>query len=188
MSLQWWEAYTGRYGCQKDIVCRREELDSKGRCQPPWGRRSRRRWAQQSRTEHILITFHFSQGAIRGTQYVKNYEFEYNFGGSWGQCSVVFTSVAGHLMNEDFPQAYGWNRCEPIALFTAPIERTVAEASTSMLWQSYNLLTSQEQQSHCRQHQAASEILSKSLHMDWLWSRRREHWCWNPWSCFASQS
>jgi len=57
---------------------------------------------------------------------VKNDDFNYDFGQPWGSCSVTFTSVAGHVMNEDFPEAYGWNKCDPIALFDAPIERQVS--------------------------------------------------------------
>ena len=68
---------------------------------------------------------------MRGNQFVKNYEFDYNFGPPWGHCPVVFTSVAGHIIKEDFPKAYGWNSCDPGALFDAPIERTVDEVRSS---------------------------------------------------------
>jgi DNA topoisomerase III len=67
---------------------------------------------------------------VTGTPFVKNYEFDYDFGIPWGRCSVVFTAVAGHIMKEDFPQAYGWNKCDPAELFDAPIERTVDEVSS----------------------------------------------------------
>ena len=67
------------------------------------------------------------KNAVRGNQFVKNYEFDYNFGPLWGNCSVIFTSVSGHLIKEDFPKAYGWNNCDPGALFDAPIERSVDE-------------------------------------------------------------
>lgn len=36
--------------------------------------------------------------------------------------TMITTSVRGHLANQDFPDAYGWNKCAPIALFDAPIE------------------------------------------------------------------
>ena len=36
--------------------------------------------------------------------------------------TMVTTSVRGHLSNIDFPQDFGWSRCDPIVLFTAPLE------------------------------------------------------------------
>ena len=41
--------------------------------------------------------------------------------------TMVTTSVRGHLANQDFPQAYGWSNCAPIALFHAPIETSYKE-------------------------------------------------------------
>lgn len=35
---------------------------------------------------------------------------------------MITTSVRGHLASQDFPPAYGWSKCDPIALFEAPIE------------------------------------------------------------------
>ncbi|KAF7718430.1 DNA topoisomerase, type IA [Penicillium ucsense] len=68
----------------------------------------------------------FQTHAIRGNQYVKNYEFEFNFGGSWGQCSVTMTSVIGHLTGLDFASQYkGWMSCPPGALFEAPVQEDV---------------------------------------------------------------
>lgn len=56
---------------------------------------------------------------IRGNQYVKNYEFEYNFR-QWGNCSVTMTSVLGHLTGLDFDPKYkSWKSCHPRELFDA---------------------------------------------------------------------
>jgi len=60
------------------------------------------------------------QRGVRGNQYVKNYEFDFNFR-QWGQCSVTMTSVLGHLTSLDFEQEYkGWRSCQPGQLFDAP--------------------------------------------------------------------
>ncbi|EPS30431.1 DNA topoisomerase 3 [Penicillium oxalicum] len=68
----------------------------------------------------------FQTHAIRGNQYVKNYEFDFNFGGAWGQCSVTMTSVIGHLTGLDFASQYkGWMSCPPGALFEAPVQEDV---------------------------------------------------------------
>lgn len=40
---------------------------------------------------------------------------------------MITTSVRGHLASQDFPEAYGWSKCPPIALFNAPIETTYRE-------------------------------------------------------------
>ncbi|KAJ5212177.1 uncharacterized protein N7498_003823 [Penicillium cinerascens] len=68
----------------------------------------------------------FQTHAIRGNQYVKNYEFEFNFGGPWGNCSVTMTSVIGHLTGLDFERQYkGWMSCPPGSLFEAPVQESV---------------------------------------------------------------
>ncbi|KAJ5384988.1 DNA topoisomerase type IA [Penicillium concentricum] len=68
----------------------------------------------------------FQTRAIRGNQYVKNYEFDFDFGGAWGNCSVTMTSVVGHLTGLDFDRQYkGWMSCPPGALFEAPVQETV---------------------------------------------------------------
>ena len=36
--------------------------------------------------------------------------------------TMITTSVRGHLASQDFPLAYGWSKCDPVALFDAPIE------------------------------------------------------------------
>ncbi|KAJ5888423.1 hypothetical protein N7495_008464 [Penicillium taxi] len=64
----------------------------------------------------------FQVHAINGNRYVKNFEFNFNFGGAWGNCSVTMTSVLGHLTGLDFEQQYkGWMSCPPGALFEAPV-------------------------------------------------------------------
>ncbi|KAJ6141310.1 hypothetical protein N7470_010206 [Penicillium chermesinum] len=68
----------------------------------------------------------FQTHAIRGNKYVKNYEFDFNFGGPWGNCSVTVTSVLGHLTGLDFERQYkGWLSCPPGALFEAPVKEEV---------------------------------------------------------------
>ncbi|KAL6250990.1 DNA topoisomerase [Rhinocladiella similis] len=63
---------------------------------------------------------------IRGNQYVKNYEFDFNFR-QWGNCSVTMTSVLGHLTGLDFDQKYkSWKSCQPGQLFDAETVTTVA--------------------------------------------------------------
>jgi DNA topoisomerase-3 len=62
--------------------------------------------------------------------HVKNFSFDYTFASSWGPCSVVFTSVAGHLMRHDFGPPYNnWQAVDPGQLLDAPIHKSVAEVS-----------------------------------------------------------
>ncbi|KAK5100556.1 DNA topoisomerase [Lithohypha guttulata] len=62
---------------------------------------------------------------VRGNQYVKNYQFTYNFP-LWGDCDVTMTSVLGHLTGLDFDQRYRkWTSCPPSQLFEAPIQVTI---------------------------------------------------------------
>lgn len=57
---------------------------------------------------------------------MKNYEFDFNFGGAWGNCAVTVTSVIGHLTGLDFDRQYkGWQSCPPGSLFEAPVQETV---------------------------------------------------------------
>ncbi|KAF2676149.1 DNA topoisomerase 3-beta [Lentithecium fluviatile CBS 122367] len=64
--------------------------------------------------------------SVQGIQWVKNYKFDYNFQ-RWGQSSVTFTSVAGHIQEVDFPDRYRkWMSCQPSDLFDAPIQVKVA--------------------------------------------------------------
>lgn len=62
---------------------------------------------------------------IRGNQYVKNYDFSFNFR-QWGDCDVTMTSVLGHLTGLDFPPEYrSWKSCNPSVLFEAPTIETI---------------------------------------------------------------
>ncbi|KAF2744857.1 DNA topoisomerase [Sporormia fimetaria CBS 119925] len=64
--------------------------------------------------------------SVRGSQWVKNYKFDYDFQ-RWGRSSVTFTCVAGHILQQDFPDRYrGWTSCQPAELFEAPIQTSVA--------------------------------------------------------------
>lgn len=66
--------------------------------------------------------------SIRGNPYVKNYDFEFNFGPPWGNCSVTMTSVIGHLNELRFPPQYkDWRSPPPSSLFDAPVEDVVYE-------------------------------------------------------------
>ena len=66
------------------------------------------------------------QHSIGGNAFIKNYEFDFNFSPPWGQCSVIMTSVVGHLTGLEFAQEYRkWNACAPGQLFDAPIETGV---------------------------------------------------------------
>ncbi|KAF2030689.1 DNA topoisomerase 3-beta [Setomelanomma holmii] len=63
----------------------------------------------------------------RGIAWVKNYKFDFRFQ-QWGQCSVTFTCVAGHIIAQDFPERFRkWHSCQPADLFEAPIQTSIAE-------------------------------------------------------------
>jgi DNA topoisomerase III len=75
-----------------------------------------------------------TQHDVRGIQWVKNYKFDYNFR-PWGQASVVFTCVAGHIQSSDFHDRYRkWMSCAPADLFDAPIQTFVAEVWLIVSW------------------------------------------------------
>ncbi|KAH8423294.1 DNA topoisomerase 3 [Aspergillus melleus] len=84
------------------------------------------------------VAQHLSGGAfqtlhVRGSQYVKNYVFEFNFGNPWGTCAVTMTSVLGHLTSLDFQRQYrGWLSCPPGALFEAPVHEGVDSDKTAI--------------------------------------------------------
>ncbi|KAE8139314.1 DNA topoisomerase [Aspergillus pseudotamarii] len=77
------------------------------------------------------VSQHLSGGSfqtipVNGNRYVKNYVFDFNFGGPWGTCSVTMTSVIGHLTTLEFERQYkGWLSCPPGALFEAPVHIAV---------------------------------------------------------------
>ncbi|KAL5003779.1 DNA topoisomerase [Aspergillus recurvatus] len=63
---------------------------------------------------------------VTGNRFVKNYVFDFNFGGQWGNSSVTMTSVLGHLTSLEFEREYsGWTSCPPAALFEAPVQIAV---------------------------------------------------------------
>lgn len=58
--------------------------------------------------------------------YNKLYTFNFSFFGA--NCHNIMTSVSGHLMNYEFIGEYKkWQSCDPISLFTCPIEKTVTK-------------------------------------------------------------
>lgn len=64
--------------------------------------------------------------SITGNPYVKNYDFDFNFGPPWGNCSVTMTSVLGHLNELKFHAQYSqWRSHPPFSLFDAPVEDVV---------------------------------------------------------------
>lgn len=65
-----------------------------------------------------------SNGNSRRTEgfspYNKLYSFQINFKGT--QTDMVMTSVSGHLLTQDFIDAYKqWQSCDPVSLFDAPV-------------------------------------------------------------------
>ncbi|KAH7041203.1 DNA topoisomerase [Microdochium trichocladiopsis] len=78
------------------------------------------------------VAGHLSGGSFqtRNTdeKYIKNYVFDYDFGGRWGKCEVTMTSVLGHITSADFPPDYKrWESPPPEALFSAPINITTPD-------------------------------------------------------------
>ncbi len=66
------------------------------------------------------------QRTVTGNKYVKNYEFDFNFGPPWGHSPVTMTSVIGHLNNLDFEHQYRkWTSCPPAQLFDAPLVNNI---------------------------------------------------------------
>lgn len=112
------------------------------------------------------------QRQVTGSQYVKNYEFDFAFGPPWGNCSVTMTSVIGHLYGLDFPQEYRkWHSCRPAQLFDAPVTETIDEVSGP---NAVDFLAhgSKGQKSHSGQYHEASSIFQSLVHLDRLRSRR----------------
>ncbi|KAG8230661.1 hypothetical protein J437_LFUL010680 [Ladona fulva] len=63
--------------------------------------------------------------------YNKIYEFDYNLFGQ--RCTMVMTSVSGHLLNYEFTGPYRkWNSCNPLVLFDAPVVKACPEGSTPL--------------------------------------------------------
>lgn len=58
------------------------------------------------------------------------WEFGYTIQGT--PCDMVFTSVAGHLMQLDFTQQHKrWHSCAPVDLYNAPVVKSVPDVSGS---------------------------------------------------------
>ena len=54
------------------------------------------------------------------------WEFCYSIGGQ--PCDMAFTSVAGHLMELEFPDAYRrWKGVDPVELYAAPLHKQVPQ-------------------------------------------------------------
>ena len=59
------------------------------------------------------------------------WEFQYVVKGT--QCTMVFTSVAGHLMSTDFQEPFNkWRSCAPVELFSKPICRYVPKSKKNL--------------------------------------------------------
>ncbi|RAL10390.1 DNA topoisomerase 3 [Aspergillus homomorphus CBS 101889] len=84
------------------------------------------------------VAQHLSGGAfqtnnVTGNRYVKNYQFDFNFGAPWGHCHVTMTSVLGHLTELEFGREYkSWLSCPPGALFEAPVHEAVSSDKTAI--------------------------------------------------------
>lgn len=77
------------------------------------------------------VAGHLSGGQLQThntrVQYIKNYDFTYDFGPPWGSCDVTMTCVAGHLTEVQFgPDYKDWNWPTPDNLFSAPLHIKVA--------------------------------------------------------------
>ncbi|CAD6503171.1 BgTH12-02839 [Blumeria graminis f. sp. triticale] len=71
--------------------------------------------------------------ANTGNQFIKNYSFNFDFGGELGLCSVLMTSVSGHLTEARFPDDYkNWEYPPPESLFQAPVRVVVDAAKKSI--------------------------------------------------------
>ncbi|KAI1331258.1 DNA topoisomerase [Xylariaceae sp. FL0255] len=83
------------------------------------------------------VAAHLSGGRMQTyntpEKYIKNYVFDYDFGGGWGPCQVTMTAVLGHLTSTDFPAEYKqWSYPPPDCLFDAPIKISVSQDKTKI--------------------------------------------------------
>jgi DNA topoisomerase-3 len=81
---------------------------------------------------------------------------------------MVFTSVAGHLMELDFTaQHKRWRSCNPVELYQAPVVKAVPDVSAALVWHvehcrcSWSVQPPPQQQ----QHREVSLIFSVVLHL-----------------------
>jgi DNA topoisomerase-3 len=71
----------------------------------------------------FILFFYQRQGC---SKFNKIYEFDYNLFNA--NCKMIFTSVSGHLLSSDFTGPFrGWNSCNPVELFSAPLAKFVPE-------------------------------------------------------------
>jgi hypothetical protein len=107
---------------------------------------------------------------VTGNPYVKNYVFDFNFEGRWGDCSVTMTSVLGHLTNVDFPRQYaGWASCPPAELFEAPINITVDQVTGPALDSAPQTANHNPgQNSDCRKYKETSTKFQSLIYLDRL--------------------
>ena len=63
-------------------------------------------------------------------RFIKNYDFDYPH----THAHFTVTAVAGHLLEQDFDSAtYGWNSCDPFALFDAPVLTRVKKENEGIM-------------------------------------------------------
>jgi len=117
------------YG-RANSLCRREAQHSQSCC---W---SSRRWPGSDGKLGkwtIMLELTGDQNSINGNAFVKNYEFDFDFGPPWGNCGVTMTSVLGHLTGLEFPLEYkDWRHPPPARLFDAPIQVYIADVGVSV--------------------------------------------------------
>ncbi len=93
------------------------------------------------------------QNSINGNPYVKNYEFDFDFGPPWGNCGVTMTSVIGHLTGLEFPPEYkDWRHPPPARLFDAPVQVLVPDVGVSLPCFARVLTKGLGQESHRQEH------------------------------------
>jgi DNA topoisomerase-3 len=72
----------------------------------------------------------YTRFAFLRSPYNPIWEFCYTINGQ--QCDMVFTSVAGHLMELEFAAQYKrWRGCSPLELYTAPVVKDVPAVSAA---------------------------------------------------------
>ncbi|KAB8297152.1 hypothetical protein EYC80_002533 [Monilinia laxa] len=75
-----------------------------------------------------------AQSSNTRNKYIKNYSFTFDFGGQWGNCNAVMTSVLGHLTTLDVaPSHKNWTSPPPEDLFFgAQVIESVVDDKTSI--------------------------------------------------------
>ncbi|EEB09598.1 DNA topoisomerase III [Schizosaccharomyces japonicus yFS275] len=80
----------------------------------------------------ILGGGHFRRRDTK-SKYIKNYDFDYDFGGQLGDCNVTMTAVSGHLTEASFPPEYSsWSSVPQEVLFDAQIRISVSKNSAPL--------------------------------------------------------